>query len=140
MAPELHRPEAFGLELFQRTYATDVFAFGCVCLEVSQVLRLCLDGLRLTLLYISVCGLKVCTSNPPFSDIPNDTAVLFNVMNGLRPKRPSPLDSRRLMSDKLWNLIGACWSQQISDRPSMSAVVEIMKGEFIVPFHSLHGV
>ena len=35
MAPELLYPEAIGLPCFQRTYATDVYAFACLCLEVS---------------------------------------------------------------------------------------------------------
>jgi hypothetical protein len=35
MAAELLYPEAIGLPRFQRTFATDVYAFACLCLEVS---------------------------------------------------------------------------------------------------------
>jgi serine/threonine protein kinase len=35
MAPELHVPERFGLDRFRLTFETDIYAFGCVCLEVS---------------------------------------------------------------------------------------------------------
>ncbi|KAJ7160764.1 kinase-like domain-containing protein [Mycena filopes] len=37
MAPELLDPDTYGLE-FVRTTATDVYAYGCVCLEVQNVL------------------------------------------------------------------------------------------------------
>jgi serine/threonine protein kinase len=36
MAPELHDPAAFGLQMFQRTFATDVYAFALLCLEVRS--------------------------------------------------------------------------------------------------------
>jgi serine/threonine protein kinase len=36
MAPELLDPDRFGTK-FIRTPATDVYAFGCVCLEVTDI-------------------------------------------------------------------------------------------------------
>ena len=35
MAPELHYPEMFDMEKVLKTRNSDVYAFGCVCLEVS---------------------------------------------------------------------------------------------------------
>jgi serine/threonine protein kinase len=37
MAPELLDPQKMGLESFQRTFASDIYAFACVCVEVSAV-------------------------------------------------------------------------------------------------------
>jgi len=34
MSPELHDPELFGLARFQRTKASDIYAFACLCTEV----------------------------------------------------------------------------------------------------------
>lgn len=34
MAPELHFPKHFGLDAFKQTYASDIYAFACTCLEV----------------------------------------------------------------------------------------------------------
>ncbi|KAF7377829.1 hypothetical protein MSAN_00206400 [Mycena sanguinolenta] len=34
MAPELLNPESCGLKVFKRTFASDIYAFGCVCVEV----------------------------------------------------------------------------------------------------------
>ncbi|KAJ7202377.1 kinase-like domain-containing protein [Mycena pura] len=62
-APELIHPTAFGCERFARTRETDVYAFGCVCLELH-------------------------TSSPPFADVTPDTAAMFKVIQGDRPQRP----------------------------------------------------
>ncbi|KAJ7145858.1 kinase-like domain-containing protein [Mycena epipterygia] len=62
MAPELIDPERFG-HRFARTPATDIYAFGCVCLELY-------------------------TGRPPFADL-SETATLLKVINGDRPVRPS---------------------------------------------------
>ncbi|KAF7331196.1 Kinase-like protein [Mycena sanguinolenta] len=61
MAPELLDPDRFNLK-FARTPATDVYAFGCVCVELY-------------------------TTRPPFSDV-SETAALLKVLNGERPERP----------------------------------------------------
>ncbi|KAJ7471199.1 kinase-like domain-containing protein [Mycena galericulata] len=60
MAPELLDPESCGLEVFQRTFATDIYSFGCVCLELY-------------------------TGKAPFFGIP-EGAVLLRVIKGDRPK------------------------------------------------------
>ena len=39
MAPELHDPERFGLKHFERTPATDMYAFGSTILEVRCLTR-----------------------------------------------------------------------------------------------------
>lgn len=39
MAPELCDPERFGLEHFERTQETDVYAFACTVLEVRFSIR-----------------------------------------------------------------------------------------------------
>lgn len=40
MAPELLYPEYCGFEKYQRTFQSDVYAFACLCLEVSHHLIL----------------------------------------------------------------------------------------------------
>ncbi|KAJ7078489.1 kinase-like domain-containing protein [Mycena epipterygia] len=63
MAPELLDPNSCGLELFQRTFASDIYAFACVCLELY-------------------------TGKPPFSEISSEGAVLLKVIRGERPECP----------------------------------------------------
>ncbi|KAJ7216024.1 kinase-like domain-containing protein, partial [Mycena pura] len=62
-APELIDPSVFGCKRFTRTRETDVYAFGCVCLELH-------------------------TGSPPFADVTPDTAAMFKVIQGVRPQRP----------------------------------------------------
>lgn len=45
MAPELHDPEKFGLKRLARSYEADVYAFGCLCLEVRASCTLICRGL-----------------------------------------------------------------------------------------------
>ncbi|KAJ6570706.1 kinase-like domain-containing protein, partial [Mycena sp. CBHHK59/15] len=61
MAPELIDPERFG-HRFVRTAASDLYAFGCVCLELY-------------------------TGRPPFSEL-SETATLLRVISGGRPAQP----------------------------------------------------
>ncbi|KAJ7724834.1 kinase-like domain-containing protein, partial [Mycena metata] len=63
MAPELLDPASCGLDVFRRTYVTDVYSFACVCLEMY-------------------------TGMPPFSDIISEGAVLLKVIKGDRPECP----------------------------------------------------
>ncbi|KAJ7717958.1 kinase-like domain-containing protein [Mycena metata] len=63
MAPELLNPESCGLEIWQRTFVSDIYAFSCVCLEMY-------------------------TGKPPFSDIISEGEVLLKVIGGQRPVCP----------------------------------------------------
>ncbi|KAF7336171.1 Kinase-like protein [Mycena venus] len=97
MAPELIDPEFFG-QKFLRTFATDVYAFGCVCLELY-------------------------TGRPPFAGL-SDPASLLRVINGERPERPSGESD---MSDTLWAHVNKFWAQDSALRPATDAVVRHMR-------------
>ncbi|KAF8218242.1 kinase-like domain-containing protein [Mycena galopus ATCC 62051] len=66
MAPELLNPESCGLKDFERTVASDIYAFGCVCVELYA-------------------------GKPPFSEFPSDGTVLLCVISGGRPEYPSKM-------------------------------------------------
>ncbi|KAJ7107517.1 kinase-like domain-containing protein, partial [Mycena epipterygia] len=65
-APELIEPTTFGCERFVRTPASDVYAYGCVCLELY-------------------------TGSPPFSDVKPEVAAMLRVIKGERPPRPAAM-------------------------------------------------
>ncbi|KAJ6476177.1 hypothetical protein C8R45DRAFT_371809 [Mycena sanguinolenta] len=95
MAPELFDPDRFGYD-FARTPATDVYAFGCVCLELYTGLH-------------------------PFSGL-SETAALLKVIDGGRPERPSS----PVMSDTLWQHVTEFWAQDPEARPATDLVVQNM--------------
>ncbi|KAJ6518641.1 kinase-like domain-containing protein, partial [Mycena sanguinolenta] len=97
MAPELINPDRFGLQ-FGRTPATDVYAFGCVCLELY-------------------------TGRPPFADL-RETAALFKIMNNERPQRPPGPPA---VSDTLWGHVSVCWAEDPQARPETQLVVQTME-------------
>ncbi|KAK7036386.1 kinase-like domain-containing protein [Favolaschia claudopus] len=65
LAPELLNPQRFGFQYVQRTQATDIYAFACVCIELE-------------------------TCAPPFPHHP-DSMVFLDVVEGVRPKRPETM-------------------------------------------------
>ncbi|KAF7373346.1 Kinase-like protein [Mycena sanguinolenta] len=106
MAPELLDPDRFGIK-FARTAATDVYAFGCVCIELY-------------------------TERPPFSNV-SETAALLKVINGERPERPPGPPA---MSDTLWQHVTEFWAENPTTRPSTQSVVQAMTWPPTDPNHS----
>ncbi|KAJ7147340.1 kinase-like domain-containing protein [Mycena filopes] len=96
MAPELLDPDKYGLK-FVRTTATDVYAYGCVCLEVY-------------------------TGRPPFAHLP-EPAALMKILQGERPQRPSGSPA---MTDILWRNISTYWADSPTARPDTQLVVHNM--------------
>ncbi|KAJ7145890.1 kinase-like domain-containing protein [Mycena epipterygia] len=96
MAPELIDPDRFGFR-FARTPESDVYAFGCVCIEVY-------------------------TGRPPFSEL-SEAAALLRTVNGERAGRPSGPPA---MSDVLWQNVTVYWQEDPATRPSAEVVVQNM--------------
>ncbi|THH26977.1 hypothetical protein EUX98_g7210 [Antrodiella citrinella] len=98
--PELLEPEDLSSETSPLTFASDVYSFACMAIELY-------------------------TGQPPFFDLNSDHQVFLKVLEGRRPSRPSISEGAE-MSDHLWALMLWCWSAQPSDRPAISQVVQTM--------------
>jgi serine/threonine-protein kinase TNNI3K len=113
MAPELLDPQV----KFKRTYASDIYAFACLCIEV--IIPGYLGVLQLIL------SKQIYTGEQPFWNLRQDITVVLEVLKQMRPPRPSitgPPDGTRAMSDRLWATVEACWAHNPSDRPDMCEV------------------
>ncbi|CAE6448419.1 unnamed protein product [Rhizoctonia solani] len=67
------------------TFASDIYALGMTFLEIY-------------------------TGNPPFMEMRNDFQVMFAVIGGTLPQRPSPEASPQL-TDRMWDLMTWCWAR-----------------------------
>ncbi|KAH8101102.1 kinase-like domain-containing protein [Cristinia sonorae] len=102
VAPELFEPREFDMEYPRPTPASDIYAFGCTCIELY-------------------------TGKMPFTE-PKITTYRISkkVLRGDRPSRPfTPFGSR--MSDPMWNIVQKCWAQQPATRLSAEGVVLAMQ-------------
>ncbi|OAX38704.1 kinase-like protein [Rhizopogon vinicolor AM-OR11-026] len=82
--------------------SSDVYAFACVCLEIA-------------------------TGCLPFSHRSNDTAVLFDIMRGVKPSRgcgPMTLQLPEKEVENFRNLLDRCWSPAPFLRPTMTEIKE----------------
>ncbi|KDQ58598.1 hypothetical protein JAAARDRAFT_34422 [Jaapia argillacea MUCL 33604] len=105
MAPELLFPEKYEVP-FERTYQSDVYAFGCVCLEVY-------------------------TEKPPFSSIRAEPELILKMSTEeVVQQKPSPRDCQgREISPFLWNLMQHCWRVKAEERPTMDTILAEMKAD-----------
>ncbi|KZT30904.1 kinase-like protein [Neolentinus lepideus HHB14362 ss-1] len=81
-----------------RNPSGDVYSFACVCLEIY-------------------------TGKPPWSDLKNEFAVIYEVVSGRRPAGPAEVPS------KIWApLIQSCWHQDPTARLTAENIVYILWG------------
>ena len=112
------------LELFQggqNHFGSDVYAFACVCYEVS----FCFNSLSW---YVKI--LEILSGTIPFPELPNDVAVMFAVIEGKRPLQPMSCTGTMVL-DSLWELLNNCWEAKAEMRPVVLQIVEWLEGPSI---------
>jgi hypothetical protein len=64
----------------------------------------------------------------PFYEDPSDMRVILGLIGGLRPIRPKD-DSCKIrgLTDEVWNLIETCWTQDPTQRPTATQLVEHLR-------------
>ncbi|KAG6823627.1 hypothetical protein H0H92_009613 [Tricholoma furcatifolium] len=101
--PHCQAPELFGEA--HNMKATDIYAFGCLAYEVFA-------------------------GKQPFSETLNQSFVMNMVLKGHRPKRPpsiSPSWNVWGLTDDVWALIEACWTEHPMERPTIDAVIQSLE-------------
>ncbi|KAJ7802915.1 kinase-like domain-containing protein, partial [Mycena leptocephala] len=71
----------------QNHFGSDVYVFACVCYEIMS-------------------------GTIPFPELPQDTAVMFAVINGKWPSRPMSCTGT-IVLDSLWELLNNCWEGKV---------------------------
>lgn len=110
-APELIDPEEFNLETSRPTTQSDVFSIACTAIEVRiRSPHSAIDT--------DPHDNQLYSGRPPFPELA-DHQVSNRYVKGKRPPRPPlPGSGPGFMSDAMWSIIEACWSQDRLDRPS----------------------
>ncbi|KAF8547675.1 hypothetical protein OG21DRAFT_859147 [Imleria badia] len=116
-------PEHFLVDAEQTMRATtqsDIYSFGNLGLLASAVS---------STTYILI-SFQVLSGKHPWSEIRRDTAVIMQLSQGNKPKRPSSCP----IEDQHWELIERCWSS-VGDRPYAKDVVSSLQ-QFLHSFPS----
>ncbi|KAG6848078.1 hypothetical protein H0H93_003608 [Arthromyces matolae] len=119
-APELIMPVSDSDEDAHNTKASDVYAYGCVCIEARTASSLIVEWD----LMIS----KIFMCHKPFATTPNLMKVTHLISSGHPPaEHPDPLDpcwTESGLSESIWAFMERCWQRAPNERPSAADVVE----------------
>ena len=102
-------PEQVDEETFNRTTKSELYAFGCVALQVSSLDS---DGRHVPI------SLEVLSGKQPWSEVRQDSAVVLHLAKGHKPGRPKS----GTLNDSHWTLIQDCWSP-MEERPAVEAII-----------------
>ena len=105
----------------RNTQEADIFAFGMVVVEVGCCisLRLALDAERYM---ICLTLSKVFTGKSPFSEF-TATVTVLKIIKGDRLYRLQEPG----LTDSIWDMTCACWSQDPAHQPTMPKAVGILR-------------
>lgn len=97
---------------------TDVYSFGMTALEVRLHVSDLLEGIATKF----ITSLQLYTKHIPFSNWRHHTVVIHDIIQGVRPPRPSAEDCPAL-TDHMWMMMQSCWEQEPYERPNIDAIV-----------------
>ncbi|TCD66727.1 hypothetical protein EIP91_001020 [Steccherinum ochraceum] len=88
-------PELLGGVILRPNFASDIYAFGCTCIELYS-------------------------RQKPFNHIPTDVQVVYQLALGAKPGRP---ETGKAMPEALWTLVEQCLRPDPSKRPALTEIV-----------------
>ena len=120
-APEIRRPEDYGMYKSRVTRESDVYGMGVIVYEASSRYPVSSD-LRIK----SYVSLQVLTGNLPYSKH-GGMLTLSKIHAGGIPQRPF-----RGIDDSVWGFLEKCWSRDPAKRPSATEVFNALS-QFYCP-------
>ena len=119
MAPELllPKPDSSDRHMECKTTSSDVFAFGCLML---QVLCYASDVFALKI----PAYMQIFTGDRPYNHLAMEPQVILSIIRGEKPhpRPPSREAVRRGFDNDLWALAYKCWEFNPGQRPGMNVV------------------
>lgn len=100
------------------TTRSDVYAYACVCLEVSTPLLLICHDLAPNLF------VQIFTGEVPFANLSDGAVVVQVVVHDKRPPRPSEPTTQRGLNDYWWITMQMCWLRTPANRPEMPVIID----------------
>ena len=116
-APELQRPDEYGMSKVVATKPSDIYGMGMVVYEVSYCNPF-------VLLWYLISA-QVLAREVPFGEYP-DLVVLTEIQNGKRPRRPVNEASPGI-TDSIWMLLEQCWDWDPAYRPNSTHVLNTIR-------------
>lgn len=101
---------------FSATEWSDIWAYGCVILEVF-----CLTLLDILNSYFLLV-LQIISGQVPYYDKKNEPSVLVAIAGGKAPKIPDGVT----IHPELQSVMEKCWAREPSERPSMTEITRRM--------------
>lgn len=99
------------------SFAADIYGLACVAYQVRNILRT-KQSFHIFSLYFQIFSGRV-----PFYEC-SDNMLDFNIRQGVRPSRPSPLEcSQYGLTDEIWDIMMECWKTDPAMRPSATTIV-----------------
>ena len=116
-APELQQPDEYDMSKVVATKPSDIYGMGMVIYEVSPW--------NLFVLLWCPISAQVLAREVPFSEY-SDLAVLTEIQNGKRPRRPVNRASSGI-TDSIWMLLEQCWDWDPRCRPDSTHVLTVIR-------------
>jgi serine/threonine protein kinase len=115
-------PELFVEGDVHRKSPSDIYSFGCACLEVD---------IRLILHELEPANMKIeaHTRKPPFATIRNDFVVMRRIMDGEQPCWPDAPSQGYEVSSSVKQLSKICWNSDPARRPTAEVIVKALAFE-----------
>jgi serine/threonine protein kinase len=113
-------PELFVDGDVHRKPPSDIYSFGCTCLEV--VTYRCTDKINPA----DMEKIEAHTRKPPFSTIPSDHVVVGRIMNGERPRWPIAPARGHDVSAGVKELFESCCNSDPTQRPTAQTIVKAL--------------